>query len=89
MSMLSPVPQFTGPKDPCRSDKSVRHLLCLSADSGKKKVAKKKGSSFQTVSALFRVRKIQVYLLAVGLSDCKMSNGDNLGLFKNSNVVSI
>ncbi|XP_011788651.1 PREDICTED: myosin-3 [Colobus angolensis palliatus] len=28
--------------------------LLLSADSGKKKVAKKKGSSFQTVSALFR-----------------------------------
>lgn len=77
--MLSPATQFTGLKNPWGSDNSTRHLY-LSADSGKKKVAKKKGSSFQTVSALFRVRKIQVYLLVIGLRDLRMSNVEILTL---------
>ncbi|EDL10425.1 mCG140437, isoform CRA_a [Mus musculus] len=44
--------------DACKSldtsTHSARAPLCFAADGGKKKVAKKKGSSFQTVSALFR-----------------------------------
>ena len=55
-------------------------MLFLSADGGKKKVAKKKGSSFQTVSALFRVRNIQVYLPVAGLSHRTMSNVEILSL---------
>ncbi|KAB1266377.1 Myosin-3, partial [Camelus dromedarius] len=50
----SPFSPSAGLKHLSRSANSRHHLFFLSADSGKKKVAKKKGSSFQTVSALFR-----------------------------------